>query len=123
MSATDGRGSDDGDRAAAWHCAWEKALADLEADLSNVEHALATVPGATEHADAAYTSTWVPPQNLGPLPPALLPTAQALLARQQRATIDLQDRLSYERRQCAVTQHVHDATNTPRTAAFVDLKA
>ena len=60
--------------------AWEVALDRVELDVIRAERALSTGLGLAQEPDA-----WVVPDDYGPIPVALRPRAEEILARQQEA--------------------------------------
>jgi hypothetical protein len=58
----------------AAHTRWSLVLDELEADLTEVERALAA-------GEVLPEATWTPPQSMGPTPPALRERIEALAMR------------------------------------------
>jgi hypothetical protein len=68
------------------HTRWALVLDELEADLAEVERALAA-------GEVVPDATWTPPQQMGPLPAVLRERIEALAARIDRTHRVAQERM------------------------------
>ena len=101
------------------HRAWEVTLDRLELDVIRAERALEAHDDGRRPLDE-----WYPPDDYGPIPAALRPRAEDLLARQAAVTRRIGERLGVT---AARRAHVADlawgAPGVRRGPVYVDLTA
>ena len=92
---------------------WESVLDALERDVAEVEELLATDP------DWVVTDGWTPPESLGPIPPELVPRADAILARQYACTQAITAALTANRKHANAAARIETGSpGAPRPAYF-----
>lgn len=99
--------------------AWTAELDRLELALHRVE--LQEDDGLVDAVEPA--SQWTEPQGLGPLPPALLPRAREILARQRQVEASLGDAIDRVGRQQRYTARVTQAVGAVHAPAYLDITA
>ena len=99
-----------------WSDAWPAALARLECDVAEAE-ALLREDRLLRELPAA--DPWHPPAGLGPLPLALRPRVDAVLARQLAVAELLVSRMAGTARQAALLGRIDDGA-TPAQPGYVD---
>ncbi len=82
---------------------WNIELDRLELDVMRAERAL-------PQGDPVRTDSWYPPAVIGPVPPALVERALALLARQEACLQEMDRRLGGAARQAAMAAAISRAT-------------
>lgn len=100
----------------AWRHEWAAALDALEMDVEAVE---AMITGEHHTREAPVADLWTPPARLGPLPPALRPRADDILARQLAAAEAIALALVGTRRQVVLSGRIESGEAAPRPA-YVD---
>lgn len=116
-----GHPSDEADARRRWQDAWAAALGEVELQADEIEHVLAAVHRGGELPDAlaVLQRRWEPPAGLGPIPPAFVARAQALLLRHSQLADDIGRTAAAVRRH----EHVVDSLSAqpPTVPAFVDV--
>lgn len=101
------------------HEAWEVALDRVELDLVRVERAITTGTGLTR------IDEWQVPEYYGPIPSALRPRAEAILARQRLAMPRIAEQLGTTAQHQALVDGVTQLSTTHPSdlAIYVDVSA
>jgi hypothetical protein len=117
---SDGRGSTGGGRDRHGPQAdWRQTLSDLEGDVLAAQETLAR--GRTEEIAAwgRRAEDWVPPAQLGPIPPDLRERAARLLQHQLEVAEQLIERITQSQKQRDVAARMSYGPSRP-VASFVD---
>jgi len=107
-----------GECTASRHEAWEVALDRVELDLIRAERAVAIGPGL------ARLDEWRVPDYYGPIPAALRPRAEEILARQQQTVRRISEQLGVNVQHQAIVDGVSALSGlSSDRAVYVDVNA
>lgn len=98
---------------------WHEALAELEGDVLDAEHTLARGRADEIAAWGRRSEDWVPPKDLGVIPPDLRERAARLLQHQLAVAEALVEQILQSQKQRDVAARMSYSDERP-TASFID---
>lgn len=102
-----------------FHAEWERALAELELDVTEAERLLQAVRGGSVGDVPEALGSWTPPAGIGRLPGSLVERASLVRARQLAVIVDMTSAVTRSRQHLEIQRRMRpdDATVRPM---FVD---